>query len=177
MRVELFRQHVEALLEAVNDVVDGRCRRLPVQPLGDQVKALEKTGARDAIQVFANGGVFAVAAIGMLAAPDVRWFSLGAGALAASASDTWATEIGTLWGGAPRSILTARVVPTGTSGGITLIGSLGTIAGAAFMAAAAKRDVLLNDVGPRMVRLVTHLDVDDEQTAYAADVLSELLAG
>jgi threonine aldolase len=48
---------------------------------------------------------------------------------------------------------------------------------AAFMEAARKRDVLLNDVGARHIRLVTHLDVDDAQTAYAADVLSELLAG
>jgi threonine aldolase len=48
---------------------------------------------------------------------------------------------------------------------------------AAFMKAAAKRDVLLNDVGARYIRLVTHLDVGDEQCASAADVLSELLAG
>jgi threonine aldolase len=45
-----------------------------------------------------------------------------------------------------------------------------------FAAAAAKRDVLLYDTGPRTIRLVTHLDVDDEQTVYAADVLAEILA-
>ena len=46
----------------------------------------------------------------------------------------------------------------------------------ALVAAAAERGVLLNDIGPRTVRLVTHLDVDDAQTAYAADVLAELLS-
>jgi threonine aldolase len=46
----------------------------------------------------------------------------------------------------------------------------------AFVAAAAERGVLLNDIGPRTIRLVTHLDVNDEQTAYAADVLTDLLS-
>jgi threonine aldolase len=45
----------------------------------------------------------------------------------------------------------------------------------AFVTAAAERGVLLFDIGPRTVRLVTHLDVDDEQTAYAADVLADLI--
>ena len=45
----------------------------------------------------------------------------------------------------------------------------------AFAAAAAERGVLLNDMGPRTIRLATHLDVNDEQTAYAADVLTQLL--
>ncbi len=44
-----------------------------------------------------------------------------------------------------------------------------------FAPAAAERGVLLNDVGPRAIRLVTHLDVDDEKCAYAADVLSDVL--
>jgi threonine aldolase len=46
---------------------------------------------------------------------------------------------------------------------------------AKFAAAAAERQVLLNDIGPRTVRLVTHLDVDDEQATYAGDVLCELM--
>lgn len=93
-----------------------------------------KGGERDAWQVLANGGVFLLAAIGALVHPQVNWIALGAGALAASAADTWATEIGTLYGGPPRSILTGRRVETGTSGGITLAGTLSSIAGAAFIA-------------------------------------------
>jgi uncharacterized protein (TIGR00297 family) len=94
-----------------------------------------KSGARDAIQVLANGAVFAGAAAAMLVRPDIRWVALGAGALAASAADTWATEAGTLWGGEPRSILSWNAVPTGTSGGVSVIGSVAAVAGGGFMAA------------------------------------------
>ena len=93
-----------------------------------------KVGARDATQVFANGAMFAAAAFAMTIRPDVRWIALGAGSLAASAADTWATEIGTLYGGVPRSILTWRSVPAGTSGGVSAIGTLGALAGAVFVA-------------------------------------------
>jgi uncharacterized protein (TIGR00297 family) len=94
-----------------------------------------KGAQRDARQVLANGGVFGVAVLGMLIQPGIWWTALGAGALAASAADTWATEIGTRFGGVPRSILSGRAVPVGTSGGVTVIGSLSALAGAVFVAA------------------------------------------
>ena len=94
-----------------------------------------KHGPRDAWQVAANGGVFALAALAARIHPDARWLALGAGSLAASAADTWATEMGTLWGGTPRSILTWRSLPVGTSGGVSAIGSLAGVAGSGFVAA------------------------------------------
>jgi len=97
-----------------------------------------KGGERDAVQVLANGATFAGAAIAMLIRPDARWIALGAGSLAAAAADTWATEIGTLYGGEPRSIFSGRRVPTGTSGGITPIGTLAAVSGAMFIAILAK---------------------------------------
>ena len=96
-----------------------------------------KGGARDAAQVLANGGLFTVAAIGSLAWPHLLWNALGAASLAAATADTWATELGTLAGGMPRSVLSGERVPPGTSGGITLVGTLGSVAGAAFIAAIA----------------------------------------
>jgi uncharacterized protein (TIGR00297 family) len=98
---------------------------------------VEKGGTRDAAQVLANGGMFALAAaLSLLVRPEwTGWPALGAGALAAATSDTWATEIGMLVGGIPRSLLTGRRVPPGTSGGITVAGTLGAMAGAAFIAA------------------------------------------
>jgi len=95
---------------------------------------IAKHGSRDAWQVAANGGVFALAALGMGIHPDPRWIALGAGSLAASAADTWATELGTLYGGSPRSILTWRLVPVGTSGGISAIGTLAAFAASGFVA-------------------------------------------
>jgi uncharacterized protein (TIGR00297 family) len=96
-----------------------------------------KVGERDAAQVLANGGVYAVAALGFLVAPASIWYAIGAGALAASAADTWATEVGTLAGGDPRSIISGARVPPGTSGGVTLLGTAAGVGGALFIAAGA----------------------------------------
>lgn len=96
-----------------------------------------KGGERDARQVLANGGLFTAAALCSLVAPWPGWLVLGAGALAAATSDTWATEIGTLAGARTRSIVTGRVVPPGTSGGVTLAGIAAAVAGAAFVAGLA----------------------------------------
>jgi uncharacterized protein (TIGR00297 family) len=97
-----------------------------------------KGGERDAIQVLANGAMFGGAALAMVTYPSPRWIALGAGALAASAADTWATEVGTLSQGEPRSILSWRRVPVGTSGGVSLEGTLAMFAGAVFIGAMTK---------------------------------------
>ena len=104
---------------------------------------VEKGGARDAIQVAANGGVFALVALAATVIepgmPLGRTLTAAAlGALAASAADTWATEIGSLASRPPRSILTLRPVPPGTSGGVNLIGMLAMVAGATFVAAGGR---------------------------------------
>jgi len=108
-----------------------------------------KAGRRDAVQVLANGGVFAAGAFlathvaagngELLAAATV-------GALAAASGDTLATEIGTLVGGEPRSVIGWRPVPAGTSGGITLAGSLGMLGGALLVAFAGRALGLGNSV-------------------------------
>jgi uncharacterized protein (TIGR00297 family) len=98
---------------------------------------VEKGGERDAGQVLANGGVFAIAALGQLASPSPLWLAIGAGAIAASTADTWATEVGTLVTRDPASILSGKRVPPGTSGGVTVAGSLAAVAGSVFIAAEA----------------------------------------
>jgi uncharacterized protein (TIGR00297 family) len=82
------------------------------------------------VQVLANGGLFAAAALLSLAAPWPGWPPLALGALATAAADTWATEVGTLASAPPRSILTLRPVAAGTSGGVTLQGTAAALAGA-----------------------------------------------
>ncbi|MFI5241379.1 MAG: DUF92 domain-containing protein [Gemmatimonadales bacterium] len=96
-----------------------------------------KGGARDATQVLANGGVFAIAATFQILYPSELWLAAGAGALAASAADSWGTELGMLANAPPRMITTWRVVPTGTSGGVSIPGIAATAAGALFIATAA----------------------------------------
>jgi uncharacterized protein (TIGR00297 family) len=96
-----------------------------------------RSGARDAVQVAANGGVYVIAASAYLLDPGATAIAAGAGALAASAADTWGTEIGSLSRMPPRSIVTfARVLP-GTSGGVTLLGLTASLAASLFAAAIA----------------------------------------
>ncbi len=110
---------------------------------------------RDAVQVFANGGLFAAAvlagtvvgdAAGQASATRLAWQLAGLGALSAAAADTWATEIGTLWGGTPRLLLSGRPVPPGVSGGVTVAGSGASVVAAALIALAAMW--ILRGAGP-----------------------------
>ncbi len=111
--------------------------------LGERKKAavlsavIKPDGERNARQVLANGGVFALSAAGYLAFPSPLWYATGIGAVAASTADTWATELGTLFGGEPISLTSGRKVPPGTSGGVTLVGTLAGAGGALFIAAMA----------------------------------------
>jgi uncharacterized protein (TIGR00297 family) len=114
----------------------GRARKRALVDVG-------KHGARDAMQVLANGGVATACALGFAFTHDVRWVLAFAGAYAAATADTWATEIGTLAGQMPRSIVDFRPVATGMSGGITLSGTLGEIAGALWIGVVAPAGMLL----------------------------------
>ncbi len=92
-------------------------------------------GRRRAVQVLANGGVAAVAAL--LSIQQPAWRLAFVGALAAAAADTWATEIGGRSRRPPRLLTTGRQVAPGTSGGVTWLGTAGGAGGAAFVAGAA----------------------------------------
>jgi len=100
-------------------------------------RIVEKGDERDAFQVLANGGVFAAAALMGAATGQGLWGVAALGALAAAAADTWATEVGTLVGRLPRSIVSFKVLPAGTSGAVTLPGTLASLAGAGTIAGVA----------------------------------------
>ena len=91
-----------------------------------------KGGRRDAGQVFGNGGIPALFAALSVFFPEANWPWLGfAASLAAVNADTWATELGVLNPTLPRLITNLRkVVEKGTSGGVSLIGTLASLAGA-----------------------------------------------
>jgi uncharacterized protein (TIGR00297 family) len=107
----------------------GRARKLHLDDAG-------KHGPRDAWQVIANGGVAALCALLVPHGGPVVAAAFS-GAFAAAAADTWGTEIGTLSRTAPRSLLTFRPVETGLSGGMTLAGTIATVAGASVVASAS----------------------------------------
>jgi uncharacterized protein (TIGR00297 family) len=101
-------------------------------------------GRRTATQVAANGGVAAAAAL--LSRLNPIWTAAFAGALAAAAADTWSTEIGGRSRSAPRLVTTRAVVPRGTSGAVTWLGTAGGAAGSACIAIVA---ALLRLMDPR----------------------------
>jgi uncharacterized protein (TIGR00297 family) len=100
------------------------------------LRGAEKPAPRNAWQVLANGGIAAVCALAALGW-RVPFAAAFAGAFAAASADTWGTEIGTLSRRPPVSILTFRPLETGLSGGVTLLGTAATIAGALCVASVA----------------------------------------
>ena len=104
--------------------VAGRVVGSDLDPKGDR---------RDPWQVYANGGPAALAAVAAASHPALAIW-LVTSSLAAAAADTWATSIGARSRVPPRLLWSGRTVPAGTSGGVTLAGSIGAVVGAAIVA-------------------------------------------
>lgn len=93
-----------------------------------------KGSQRDWEQVLANGGLGILFVILYAIFPEQPeiWFAY-AGGLASVNADTWATELGVLNPKRPRLITNGQPVDPGTSGGISLYGTLATMGGAALI--------------------------------------------
>ena len=91
---------------------------------------------RDAGQVFGNGGIATFFAALHYFYPNEPWVWIGfAASLAAVNADTWATELGVLNPNPPRMITNlTKAVEKGTSGGISLVGTLASLTGSALIA-------------------------------------------
>jgi len=83
----------------------------------------DKGHRRDLGQVLANGGAGAIVALLNGFFPSPLWLPIFLGTMATVTADTWATELGTLSQRPPRLITNGRVVPVGTSGGISPFGT------------------------------------------------------
>lgn len=92
-----------------------------------------KDERRDGWQVLANGGAPALLLV-VGGQAGVLAFAAG---LAAAAADTWATVAGGHSRSPPRHLLHGTRVPPGTSGGVTLRGTVGAAVGAAVVAGSA----------------------------------------
>jgi len=88
---------------------------------------------RDLGQALANAGVGMVLAIAHLFSGHPLLYGACAGAMAAVNADTWATEVGVLSRTPPRLITSGRRVEIGASGGVTGLGLVTSLAGAAFI--------------------------------------------
>ena len=105
---------------------------------GDLAQYLAKPSSRDLGQVLANGGIACVFVLLHVFFHGAWWPWVGFTAACAGANaDTWATELGVLSKRLPSLITNGKIVPKGTSGGISLVGTLGSIAGAGIVALAA----------------------------------------
>ncbi len=104
-----------------------------------------KGSKRDAGQVAANGAVSGILALAFFftsrSQPESSWLPflwIGfAASLAAANADTWATELGVLNPRRPVLLTTFKRVPRGSSGAVSLTGSLAALAGSAFVAGVA----------------------------------------
>lgn len=85
---------------------------------------------RDQVQVWANGGVFLLCMVVYRFVPETDFLLLAAVSMAIATSDTWSSEIGTAIGGSTYDIRNGKKIPSGISGGISLAGTLGGLAGA-----------------------------------------------
>ncbi len=105
-----------------------------------RIGAAEPPSGRRWTQVLGAGGVAALfSLLPLLGLINTRGAVAAAlAALAASNADTWAAELGSLYGGQPRLITRPwEKVPPGLSGGVTLAGELGSLAGSTAIALAA----------------------------------------
>jgi uncharacterized protein (TIGR00297 family) len=109
-----------------------------------------KGGQRDAGQVFGNGGIATLFTALHFFFPEAAWPWLGfTASLAAVNADTWATELGVLNPTSPRMITDLRkVVEKGTSGGVSLVGTLASLAGAGIIGVEA---ALFNPTGTNWI--------------------------
>ncbi len=92
-------------------------------------------GHRNLVQVLANGGIPLLVALAYGLGPMEPLYLVYLAALAGATADTWATEIGSWSRRPPRDIITRRPLAQGTSGGVTWLGTAGSLAGAATLAA------------------------------------------
>lgn len=93
-----------------------------------------KGSQRDFSQVLANGGIASISSLLYILTNDPLWIFTFCVALASANSDTWASEVGTLSKKNPFSIRNFAIVQSGTSGAISMLGTIAGILGSLVIA-------------------------------------------
>jgi uncharacterized protein (TIGR00297 family) len=104
-------------------------------PRKQQLGTVEK-GGRTASQVLANLGVASFAALLFAVYGKTRFLLAMAAALAEAAADTVSSEVGQAVGSSPRLITSWKIVPSGTDGGVTIVGTVAGVIAASIISAA-----------------------------------------
>ena len=98
--------------------------------LRGEEKVKIKKPRRDIAQVYANGGMGLLFCIYNFFNPNELNFYLFLSSLSAAMADTWATEVGKTSRRNPVSIINLKTIKKGLSGGITILGLIGSLMGA-----------------------------------------------
>ncbi|MBT3763310.1 MAG: DUF92 domain-containing protein [Candidatus Marinimicrobia bacterium] len=101
---------------------------------------------RNILQILANGGVGAIFAIIYFFWNFPPAIVLYLGAIGAATADTWATEIGFYSRSKPRLVLSKKIVERGVSGGVTVMGILGSALGAFIIGFLGEEILMMNDL-------------------------------
>tara|TARA_Y100000034_G_scaffold64583_1_gene78133 strand:- start:7007 stop:8464 length:1458 start_codon:yes stop_codon:yes gene_type:complete len=97
-----------------------------------KTSVIPKGSKRDIVQVYANGSVaLLLCIIHGFTDSSPMIFLLFLSSVSAATADTWATEFGKLSKKSPVSIINFQVMTPGLSGGVTRIGTIGSLLGAA----------------------------------------------
>lgn len=105
------------------------------------------TGAkRNWLQVVANGWALLLGCSLYAITQWEPWLLFGIGAVAAATADTWSSEIGRRSATPPRLVTTWRSVEPGTSGAVSPLGMVMTLAGASFIGLLAAIAVATNSL-------------------------------
>jgi uncharacterized protein (TIGR00297 family) len=110
----------------LSSLLSGCSRRLR----GPDALIQARGSRRDSVQVLANGGVGWLLLAVHWVWPAEHWFWIYTATFAAAAADTWATEVGTAVRGKTVSVIGWRPVPPGSSGGVSVAGSVASVLGA-----------------------------------------------
>lgn len=90
----------------------------------------QKNDVRDYVQVLANGGFPGILVLIHQIFPSELFYIAYVSAIAAVCSDTWSTEIGTMFNTKTFNIINFQKVEQGISGGVSLVGFIGAALGA-----------------------------------------------